>query len=46
MTNSHFFETTFEIGAGKVLTGMIKRINSNAKTISVNEPIQIDDFVL
>jgi [acyl-carrier-protein] S-malonyltransferase len=39
-------ETTFEIGAGKVLSGMIKRINSNANTISVNEPIQIDDFVL
>ncbi len=39
-------ETSIEIGAGKVLTGMIKRINSEANTISVSEPNQIDEFIL
>jgi len=38
--------TTIEIGAGKVLTGMIKRINGEANTISVSEPNQIDEFKL
>jgi len=38
--------TSIEIGAGKVLTGMIKRINDEANTISVNEPNQIDEFKL
>ena len=38
--------TSIEIGAGKVLTGMIKRINGEANTISVSEPNQIDEFKL
>ncbi len=38
--------TSIEIGAGKVLTGMIKRINGEANTISVSEPNQIDEFIL
>jgi [acyl-carrier-protein] S-malonyltransferase len=37
-------ETSIEIGAGKVLTGMIKRISGEANTISVSEPNQIDEF--
>ena len=39
-------ETSIEIGAGKVLTGMIKRISGEANTISVSEPNQIDEFKL
>ena len=38
--------TSIEIGAGKVLTGMIKRISGEANTISVSEPNQIDEFKL
>jgi len=36
--------TSIEIGAGKVLTGMIKRISGEANIISVSEPNQIDEF--
>jgi [acyl-carrier-protein] S-malonyltransferase len=38
-------DTFVEIGAGKVLAGLIKRIVKDAKAISVGEPGDIDAFV-
>ena len=34
----------FEIGSGKVLTGLIKRISSNINSQSINEPHDIDNI--
>jgi [acyl-carrier-protein] S-malonyltransferase len=34
-----------EVGSGKVLAGLIKRIAKDAKTVSVGEPADIDGFV-
>ncbi len=38
-------ERFFEIGSGKVLAGLIKRIASDASTMSLGEPGDIDAFV-
>ena len=38
-------ETFVEVGSGKVLAGLIKRIAKDARTISVGEPSDIDAFV-
>ncbi len=37
-------DTFVEIGAGKVLAGLIKRIAKDSKTLSVGEPADIDAF--
>jgi len=34
-----------EIGAGKILSNMIKRINKDVKTMTVGEPVDIEQFV-
>lgn len=38
-------DTFVEIGAGKVLAGLVRRIAKDAKTLSVGEPADIDAFV-
>lgn len=38
-------DTFVEIGAGKVLAGLVRRIARDAKTLSVGEPGDIDAFV-
>ena len=35
-----------EIGPGKVLSGLIKRINKNVKINSINNEIDIKDLVI
>jgi [acyl-carrier-protein] S-malonyltransferase len=39
-------EKVFEIGAGKVLTGLAKRIDSTMDSHSIEVPDQIDSFIL
>ena len=39
-------EKIFEIGAGKVLTGLAKRIDSTMDSHSIEMPDQIDSFIL
>ncbi len=36
----------YEIGAGKILTGLSKRINKTVEAINIDEPNQIDKFNL
>ena len=36
--------TIYEIGAGKVLSGLVKRIDGSLNSISINDPSQIDNF--
>lgn len=38
--------TIYEIGAGKVLSGLVKRIDGSLNSISINDPSQIDNFKL
>lgn len=38
-------DTMVEIGAGKVLAGLVKRIDKDIRVISVGEPADIDAFV-
>ena len=38
--------TVYEIGAGKVLSGLVKRIDGTLNSISINDPSQIDNFEL
>jgi [acyl-carrier-protein] S-malonyltransferase len=38
--------TIFEIGAGKVLSGLVRRIDGTLNTISIDDPSQIDNFKL
>jgi len=38
--------TICEIGAGKVLSGLVRRIDATLNTISIDDPSQIDNFKL
>jgi len=38
-------DTQIEVGAGKVLTGMAKRINRDLKTITLQSPSDIEEFL-
>ena len=38
-------DTQIEVGAGKVLTGMAKRINRDLKTIALQSPSDIEEFL-
>lgn len=38
-------DTIVEAGAGKVLSGLTKRINNNLTAISIGTPVEIEDFV-
>lgn len=37
-------ETLVEIGAGRVLTGLVKRIDRSLKTFNIQEPADLDQF--
>jgi [acyl-carrier-protein] S-malonyltransferase len=37
-------ETFVEVGSGKVLTGLIKRIAPSAKTVNVNDAASLSEF--
>jgi len=37
-------ETTVEVGGGKVLTGMVKRIDRELRTITLDSPADIEAF--
>ena len=39
-------EKIFEIGAGKVLTGLAKRIDNSIESLSIEAPDQIENFIL
>lgn len=42
---NHSVTTIIEIGAGKVLTGLTKRINPNVSTVSVGTPQDIENLI-
>ncbi len=43
--NDQGCDTFIEVGAGKVLSGLIRRINREAATLNVGEPGEIDAFL-
>ena len=45
LTNEGNVSELVEIGAGKVLSGLARRINRDAKTISISNPEQIEAFI-
>ncbi len=45
MTGEGGIDTLVELGTGKVLTGLARRINRDAKAIAVNTPEDIDSLV-
>ena len=45
-TKKNGIEKIFEIGTGKVLTGLAKRIDSTLDSHSIEMPDQIDSFIL
>lgn len=45
MTGEGGIDTLVELGTGKVLTGLARRINRDAKAIAVNTPADIDSLV-
>jgi len=42
LNHQHFF--TVEAGGNKVLTGMVKRIDKDLQTISIDTPADIEAF--
>ncbi len=46
LTNEGEVTQLVELGAGKVLSGLAKRINREVKSVSLNTPEQIEAFVL
>ena len=39
-------EKVYEIGAGKVLTGLTKRIDNSIESLSIEAPDRIESFIL
>ena len=46
MVKGSSVNTFFEIGPGKVLSGLIKRINKNVKITSINNKSDIESLIL
>lgn len=38
-------DTVVEVGPGQVLTGLVKRINSNLKAFAINKPADLNNFL-
>ncbi|MCQ2914065.1 MAG: ACP S-malonyltransferase [Alphaproteobacteria bacterium] len=45
LAESNGVKTVVEVGAGKVLTGLTKKISPNLKTITINTPDDINSFI-